>query len=106
MRNQITITAASLVALNLAMSKVTAALSLPVYLDTIGTIVAAAMLPWWAAVVVGVATSIGAGVVVHPAFFYYVGTQATIALLAVLFVRVGAFRRLWTAAMAGLGIAF
>lgn len=105
MRTQITVTAASLVALNLVMSKVAAALSLPVYLDTIGTIIAAAVLPWWAAVVVGVSTSIGAGVIVHPAFFYYVGTQATIALLAVAFVRMGALRATWTAVLAGFAIA-
>lgn len=105
MRTQITITVASLIALNLVMSKVAAALSLPVYLDTVGTIVAAAVLPWWAAILVGAATSIGAGFIVHPAFFYYVGTQATIALLAVAFVRAGAFRQPWTAAAAGLAIA-
>lgn len=105
MRTQITVTVASLIALNLVMSKVAATLSLPVYCDSLGTIVAAAILPWWAAVLVGVSTSLGAGLIVHPAFFYYAGTQATIAILAVVFVRMGAMRQLWTAVLAGLAIA-
>jgi len=105
MRTQVTVMTASLIALNLVMSKVAATLSLPFYLDTIGTILAAAMLPWWAALSVGAATSILAGFVVHPAFFYYVGTQVTIALIAVLAIRVGAFRRPWTAVLAGVVIA-
>jgi energy-coupling factor transport system substrate-specific component len=105
LRTQITVMAASLIALNLVMSKVAATLSLPVYLDTIGTILAAAVLPWWAAVLIGAATSILAGFVVHPAFFYYVGTQVTIALIAVMAMRFGAFQRPWTAALAGVVIA-
>lgn len=105
MRTQTTVMAASLIALNLAMSKVAATLALPVYLDSVGTILAAAVLPWWATVLVGAATSILAGFVVHPAFFYYVGTQVTIALIAILAMRLGAFRQLWTAVFAGLLIA-
>ncbi|GHT98857.1 membrane protein [Betaproteobacteria bacterium] len=105
MRTQTTISVASLIALNLVMSKVAASLSLPVYLDSVGTIVAAAVLPWWAVLIVGASTSIGAGIIVHPAFFYYIGTQTTVALLAVAFVRMGALRKLWTAVLAGLAIA-
>ncbi len=105
LRTQITVMGASLIALNLVMSKVAATLSLPVYLDTIGTILAAALMPWWAAVLVGASTSILAGFVVHPAFFYYVGTQMTIALVAVGAMHLGAFRHPWTAGLAGILIA-
>jgi energy-coupling factor transport system substrate-specific component len=97
--------AASLIALNLVMSKLAATLSLPVYLDTIGTILAATLLAPWLAVAVGAATSLLAAVVVHPAFLYYVGTQATIALVAVVAMRLGAFKRWSTAIVAGLVIA-
>ena len=54
---------------------------------------------------VGAATSMGAGFLVHPAFFYYAGTQIAIALLAVAFVRMGALRHLGTAVLTGLAIA-
>lgn len=105
MNTQINVMAASLIAINLVMSKVAATLALPVYLDSVGTVLAASILPWWAALMVGAATSVLAGFVVHPAFFYYVGTQITIAVLAVIAVRLGTFRRLWTAALAGMIIA-
>lgn len=105
MNTQVNVMIASLIALNLAMSKVAATLSLPVYLDSVGTILAAAMLPWWAVLFVGAATSILAGFVVHPAFFYYVGTQLTIAFIAIGAVRLGAFRQLWTATLSGVVVA-
>ncbi len=105
MRNRFHMTIATLVALNLIMSKVAATLGLPVYLDTIGTIVGAALLPWWATVLVGAATSFGAGILTHPAFFYYIGNQIVVALLAIGFIKMGAFRKLWSAAAVGFFIA-
>jgi energy-coupling factor transport system substrate-specific component len=105
MKPQTTLTIASLIALNLVMSKVAATLQLPIYMDTVGTIVGAALLPWWAVLLVGALTSILAGFVVHPAFFYYVGTQVTIAAVAVIAYRLGAFNRLWSAIPAGFLIA-
>ena len=99
------ILAASLVALNVVLGKVAATFSLPVYLDTVGTILAGALLPWPFAVAVGVSTSAVAGVVIHPAYWYYFFTQAVVASVAVLLLRQGAFGRVWTAALAGLVIA-
>lgn len=105
MKTQTTVMAASLIALNLVMSKVAATLALPVYLDSVGTILAAAMLPWWVTVLVGAATSILAGFIVHPAFFYYIGTQIVIALIAVAAVRLGAFNKIYTSILTGIVIA-
>lgn len=99
------ILAASLVALNVVLGKVAATLSLPVYLDTIGTILAGALLPWPIAIAVGVCTSALAGIVIHPAFWYYFFTQATVAMVAVVLLKQGAFNRWWTAALGGLFIA-
>ena len=72
---------ASLMALNLTLGKIAATLSLPVYLDTIGTIIAATMLPWRYAVATGVGTSLLAGLVIHPAYPFYAGNQFIIASL-------------------------
>jgi energy-coupling factor transport system substrate-specific component len=97
--------AASCVALNLVAGKVAALLSLPVYFDAVGTILAAALLPLAYAVAAGVVTSLLAWVVVFPTFIFFIGTQAAIALTAALAMRLGAFRRLWSSALAGLVIA-
>jgi energy-coupling factor transport system substrate-specific component len=91
-------------ALNLTLAKTAALLALPVYLDSVGTLLAGALLP--PAFVVGVAilTSLLGGLVVHPAFPLYAGTQLAIALLALVVARRGLLNRWWTSALAGIGI--
>ena len=96
--------AASCLSINLALAKVAAVLSLPVYLDSIGTIIAAALLPPLAAIIVAVFSSFLGGLIVNPYFAAYVGTQFVIALSALSAMRLGLFRRWWTAIIAGLFI--
>jgi len=93
--------AASCLALNLSLAKAAALVSLPVYLDCVGTILAAALLPGWLAIAVAAATSLLGGVVISPYFAAYVGTQIVIASVALLSVRLNLFRRWWTAVLAG-----
>jgi energy-coupling factor transport system substrate-specific component len=76
-----------------------------VYLDSIATILAGALLPWPYAVLVGVSTSLVAGILIHPAYPYYAGTQAAIAILSVLLLRMGAYKRPFTAVLSGGAIA-
>ena len=90
------------VALNVGLGKVSNILALPVTMDTVGTLLAAAILPWYAALLVGVASSLLGSVVIHPAFLFYIGTQIAIALVAVGLVQARAFNRPLTAAAAGL----
>ena len=97
--------AASCLALNLTLAKVAALLALPVYLDSIGTILAAALLSPILAIGVGVLTSLLGGIFINPYFAAYAGTQLCIALAAVFFVRIGFFEQWWKAVIAGLGIA-
>lgn len=97
--------AATCVALNLVAGKITNLLSLPVYFDSIGTILSAAILPGPLPIFVGAATSLLAWVVIHPAYLFYTGTQIAIAIAAMISFRIGAFGRLWTAVIAGLAIA-
>lgn len=97
--------AAACVALNLIGGKLASMLALPVYLDTIGTILAAALLHPLVAVVVGVTTSVLGWVFIHPAYIFYAGTQLTIALIASVAVHWGAFRSPWTAVLTGFVLA-
>lgn len=92
------------IALNVGLGKVSNLLGLPVTMDTIGTILSAALLPWPLTLFVGGASSLVASVIIHPAFLFYVGTQLAIAVAAIVLFRIGAFSRLWTAAFAGLAI--
>lgn len=92
------------VALNVGLGKVSNLVGLPLTMDTIGTILAAAILPWWLTLAVGVLSSAAASIVIHPAFLFYGGTQIAIALTACALVRVGGFRTYWLAAVSGLTI--
>ena len=72
---------------------------------SIGTILAAALLSPVLAIAVGVLTSLLGGVFINPYFAAYAGTQLSIALVAVFFVRIGFFEKWWKAILAGFGIA-
>lgn len=104
MKTRLISIAALLLTLNLVLGKVAAALSLPVYLDSVGTILAAALLPPLFAVAVGVSSSLVGGLVINPYFPPYAPVQLVIAITAVLFCRAGCLRRWWTAVLAGFGI--
>jgi energy-coupling factor transport system substrate-specific component len=92
------------VALNVGLGKVSNLIGLPLSMDTIGTILAAALMPWRLTLLVGVLSSAIASIVIHPAFLFYGGTQVVIAIAACALVRARGFRNPWLAAMSGLVI--
>ena len=96
--------AAICIALNVGLGKVANLIGLPFTMDTIGTILAAALVPWPIAILVGISSSLIGSILIHPAFLFYTGTQVAIAITAILLVRFGGFKRVWAAAIAGLGI--
>lgn len=96
---------ATCVALNLVAGKVTNLLSLPIYFDSIGTILSAAIVPAPLPILAGAATSLLAWIVIHPAYIFYIGTQIAIAITSIIAFRMGAFQRWWTAILAGFAIA-
>lgn len=90
------------IALNVGLAKISNLLALPFTMDTIGTILAATLLPWYLTLLVGALTSFIASIIIHPAFLYYVGTQIVIATVALGFVQLKMFTSIWKAAVAGL----
>lgn len=98
------ILAAACLALNLGLGKVSNVLQLPIVFDTVGTILAAALIHPFYVLVVAALSSLLGGIIIHPAFPFYIGTQIVIALLAILAVHRGWFSRLWSSVLTGLGI--
>ena len=96
--------AAVCIAMNVGLGKVANLLGLPFAMDTIGTIMSAALLPALLVLVVAVLSSIAASLIIHPAFLFFVGTQIVIALLAILFFRKKFFETPIYAGLAGLVI--
>ena len=101
MKTKLVSVAALLLTLNLVLGKLAATLALPVYLDSVGTILAAALLPPAFAIAVGVCSSLVGGLVINPYFPPYAPVQLVIALLAVLLCRGGFLKRWWSALLAG-----
>jgi len=94
--------AALCIALNIGLGKTSSLLALPFTMDTIGTILAATLLPWHLTLLVGGLSSLIASIIIHPAFLYYVGTQIVIAIVALGFVKIDMFSSMIKAAIAGL----
>jgi energy-coupling factor transport system substrate-specific component len=95
---------AACVALNISLNKISAVLQLPVFMDTVGTILSAALVPPIFSVGIGIVSNLIGGVVTHPAIPFYAGTQIVVAMMAVVGYRRGWFDRLWSAVLLGLAI--
>jgi energy-coupling factor transport system substrate-specific component len=92
------------VALNLALGAVVGALKLPVYLDSVGTILVAVLAGPWAGIVTGIVSNSVLGLLVSPALFAFIPVAIVIGALAGVAGRMGAFRTLAGALAAGLVI--
>ena len=89
------------VALNLAIGAIVAALKLPVYLDSIGTILVAALAGPLAGVITGVTSNLVLGMLSTPIFIAFIPVTAVIGTAAGIASRVGAFRTMPRAMVAG-----
>ena len=76
-------------ALNVAVGAVIGIIKLPIYLDSIGTVIAAALGGWLYGSVVGVLSVLVTGVVISPTAPAYSGTAIVIAFIAWFFSRYG-----------------
>lgn len=92
------------VALNIGLNKISILLSLPVFMDTVGTILSTAFVPPVFSVVVGVVTNLLGGIITHPAVPFYSITQVVVAILAIYFYRRGWLNSLLKAIIVGLVI--
>lgn len=103
-RHQLAITAAC-VALNLAVGTIANLLSLPLSLDTIGSLTGAALLPPALAIAVGALTAVLGWAVISPVYPYYIGTQISVVIAALVVMRLIGFDRLWKAIILGASVA-
>lgn len=89
-------------ALNVGVGAIVGIVKLPIYLDSIGTIMAAALGGWIYGSVVGVLAVTIAAVVIAPTAPAYAGTAVTIALCASILVNIGFLRTIAMTAIGGL----
>ena len=103
-RHQLAI-AAACVALKLAVGKIATLLSMPLPLDTIGSVTGAALLPPALAIAVGAITAALGWAVINPVFPDYIGTQVSVVIAALAVLRFIGFDRLWKAIILGASVA-
>jgi len=96
---------AGCIALNMALGKTVAILKLPVFLDSIGTMLAAVLCGPLVGLLTGLVTNLLWGLISSPTAAAFAPVAATIGLVAGLLARAGLFRQPWRAAIAGAIIA-
>ena len=92
------------VGLNIGIGALIKALNLPLYLDSIGTILSTLMLGWWRGAIVGVLGFIITSIFINPFAIYFCGTQVAIALFVHLMARLSFFSNLWKSMVSGIGL--
>lgn len=94
------------IVLNIALGTLVGIVKLPIFVDAVGTIIVALLAGWRAGMVVGVVSFLLMSLVLNPAYVYFIGTQACIALAVhVMALRLRSFRNLATTIGTGICIA-
>lgn len=89
------------IAVNIVVGQLVSVLQLPVYLDSIGTVLVSVLAGPAAGVVTGILANVIWGLTLTPIPLPFAVVQVVIALLAGYAARLGMFRRLWTAPIVG-----
>lgn len=89
------------IALNIVVGQLVSVLQWPLYLDSIGTVLVAALAGPAAGVVTGILTNVIWGLTLSPLALPFAVVQVVIGVMAGYAARVGLFRRIWTAPIAG-----
>lgn len=93
------------VAVNFIGGQIAILLKLPLYLDSIGTIVVAALCGWWPGVIVGVVANI-LNSISSPIYIFYSILSATFAVMAAEFSRRKFFLSFWKTLLTVIAFAF
>lgn len=89
------------IALNIVVGQIVAVLGIPVYLDSIGTVLVSALAGPAAGVVTGILTNVIWGLTLSPIALPFAVVQVVIGVMAGYGARFGIFRRIWLAPLAG-----
>lgn len=90
------------VALNLVLGAIAERLALPIFLDSIGTVLVAILCGPWAGAVAGILTNVVGGIVVSPGFLPFAPVAGVIGLVAGFLANAGWFRTFVKAALSGV----
>lgn len=90
------------VAVNLGMGQLVALLKIPLYLDSLGTVVVAALCGIVPAIITGIISNLLASAVFSPVMMFFIPVMIIIAILAGIFTKKGFFLHWWKAILGGI----
>lgn len=90
------------IAINIIMGQIVSLLKLPIYLDSIGTVLVAIVAGPWAGALTGTLSNIVWGILLDPTSFPWFPVAAVIGLVAGICANYGLFRNWWGVIIAGL----
>jgi energy-coupling factor transport system substrate-specific component len=93
------------IAINIAIGQIVVVLRLPVYLDSIGTVLVAVLCGPWAGALTGALSNIIAGMLFGPDWFPWFPVAAVIGATAGAMANIGFFKNWWKVAITGFVIA-
>lgn len=90
------------IALNLTVGQVTSALKIPLYLDSIGTILVAVLVGPWSAIFCGSAANLLAAAFGNPTMMFFIPVVAVIGAFTGLIAKLGWFRKWYLVCLGGI----
>lgn len=93
------------IAINIAIGQIVVILKLPVYLDSIGTVLVAVLCGPWAGALTGALSNIVAGMIFGPDWFPWFPVAAVIGATAGVMANIGFFKSWWKVVITGFAIA-
>ncbi len=93
------------IVLNIVVGQITSALSLPIFLDSIGTMLVALLAGPWVGGLTGLLTNLLWGLISSPTAAAFAPVAMTIGIVTGLLARVGLFRQWWQAILSGAIVA-
>lgn len=90
------------IALNLTVGQVTSALKIPLYLDSIGTILVAVLVGPWSAVLCGSAANLLAAAFGNPMMMFFIPVVAVIGAFTGVIAKLGWFRKWYLVCLGGI----
>lgn len=94
------------IAINVGIGAVVKALNLPLYVDSVGTVLSTLLLGWRIGAVVGVLGFIVTAIIINPFAIYFVATQVAIALYVHFVGKKGGFKTILRTILSGIGLGF
>jgi len=93
------------IAINLTIGQIVLVLKLPVYLDSIGTVLVGVICGPWAGALTGALSNIIAGIILDPGWFPWFPVAAAIGATAGVMANIGYFKNWWKVVVTGFVIA-